>query len=777
MADLEEFPDYPIPIDAGKSYIVSRNHEIIGDYNFGEITLFFTDGILERGKGNETGQLKGNGTRIVAPIKQIFDCDIDFENSSWNIERAYPQWFGAVNCAEKLLAVNNLSSSAETEKELISAAIDNMVDSSDAINNAIKLKKHGEVFLPRGFYKISKFINVTNGIQLVGEGCDFEGFVKYGSILFPWNMNPPIYDSKGIKYNNINEFRDTFFKKEGEKVDYNADRRKRLLTDIDFPICPEHVSWRKETQTVYRNFGYMIVVNLEAECEIDFNGEEPYYIIYSWERKFPPYSTKISNLGLTTINSDEYGNMRGILFEGCVELSGIRGYGLSQLCFSVGRSYADGKTVKNCGLSIVDEFEYSKLPGKLYAFDIRGLGDSLLFCNNHVPAKNDIVGSLFIKGCNGGTVTGNILNSDIQIEGCKALTFANNHCEYGITMEICDSAVSLSDNFFWLGTRPCIKLRRLQFPVTTYSSVIELRNNLFIYYDSTSSYEVADYEIITDGYALINITNCFRVKGYNDIAAGDYFGIRIGKFYLLTSDDGNYVYESPGMVYASLEQFNDLSHINSCSSIINQVKVQTPVFTINKADLLNLVISHPNEYNVYTWFGTNENAKYDYTFFVLSDSKRKILLRFMNISGVSAKDNHRDTDSGEYSDIMFSCDNVHTSALSDNFHYASKNMMLYIIRRDTGAKTTNCILLPFCGASKLYDNYNSICGFKWVSGDTLGVLNTCIESVRNIGENVECLGTGAPAQGNWTEGDTVRKIGTNSDGGYWIYIGGTWHYK
>ncbi len=90
--------------------------------------------------------LVGNFARLEAPIAQIFDENIHVIGD-WQIERAYPQWFGAVASQTNI----------------------NLECSADAINKAILLKNTGDVILPRGFYRITKPILINTGVRFIGE--------------------------------------------------------------------------------------------------------------------------------------------------------------------------------------------------------------------------------------------------------------------------------------------------------------------------------------------------------------------------------------------------------------------------------------------------------------------------------------------------------------------------------------------------------------------------------------------------------------------------------
>jgi hypothetical protein len=59
------------------------------------------------------------------------------------------------------------------------------VDSSAAINKAIQMKLTGEVFLPRGIYKVNNTIKVRCGIILTGELGMYDNSERNATILVP----------------------------------------------------------------------------------------------------------------------------------------------------------------------------------------------------------------------------------------------------------------------------------------------------------------------------------------------------------------------------------------------------------------------------------------------------------------------------------------------------------------------------------------------------------------------------------------------------------------
>lgn len=175
------------------------------------VTLYFEGGYII---GN--GKLVGDHTRIVAPIEQIFydailgveaePANISSEENqapietpddsqiykeeitpagTWDIDVAYPHWFGMKTITE-IMAQNNLSKPTIDEDNTTSMSFD-IYDSSNAINRAIRMKGKGKVFIPKGRYIVTHTIFMSVGIQLCGEGGLNDG-------------NSPFADEKDYPY-------------------------------------------------------------------------------------------------------------------------------------------------------------------------------------------------------------------------------------------------------------------------------------------------------------------------------------------------------------------------------------------------------------------------------------------------------------------------------------------------------------------------------------------------------------------------------------------------
>lgn len=99
--------------------------------------------------------------------------------------------------------------------------------------------------------------------------------------------------------------------------------------------------------------------------------------------------------------------------------------------------------------------------------------------------------------------------------------------------------------------------------------------------------------------------------------------------------------------------------------------------------------------------------------------------------------------------------------------------------RANGNTAYHSIEIPVCGTRFLYDNGLSVCGFKWKQETSIAPLtvNTMIQSIHFVGDNVVCKGTACPTVGEWTVGDIVYNTGTASNNAMWIYTANGWQAR
>lgn len=105
---------------------------------------------LQRHSVIGSGTLVGDFAQIEASLEEIFSSTVKIEGY-WLNDRVYPQWFGAVaykSCGE--------------------ASAAGSVCSAEAIEHAAKMAVYGEVFIPRGYYRIARTIKLPFGVNICG---------------------------------------------------------------------------------------------------------------------------------------------------------------------------------------------------------------------------------------------------------------------------------------------------------------------------------------------------------------------------------------------------------------------------------------------------------------------------------------------------------------------------------------------------------------------------------------------------------------------------------
>ena len=205
------------------------------------------------------------------------------------------------------------------------------------------------------------------------------------------------------------------------------------------------------------------------------------------------------------------------IFQGKIKFA--NGDGTKEAQWTMERAYPQWFGAKSCShlLERNTISTYDIYPDKVYAFDLSSTGDALRFSGNHVSTYCEKIDALKIRSCNGGSITGNIFNSDVLIVNSRGIDFAANHMEYGSNLTIATSAVSVRDNYIWRGTRPAITLRRSlgdAYNLSHWSA--ELSNNQLFWRDQhtvgapQAAQSVYPYDIRTDGYGTLDIHNTFH---------------------------------------------------------------------------------------------------------------------------------------------------------------------------------------------------------------------------------------------------------------------------
>ncbi len=356
-----------------------------------DVTLIFQGGKFEVADNcTKEIEIKGSDTRLEAPICNIFGKGINVEGS-WDIDRAYPQWFEIekeINSTEVVISYDDNQNKIVTEKN------NRYPDYSSSIQKAIKMKQVGEVFLKAGKYTIANPIHINKGIQFIGE-----------------NSQP------------IDKY-------------YNG------CTRI-FPVA-EGTNPFNDTYMVYINSYLTKETNSETN---EIEKTEQAIDIYIDQ------STIIKNICFTDFikkSEDHQFTQKCILAGGGVHLDRIIWQNFLQ-GIKYTNTYNDTRSITNCSLK--HDYRYNDASKDVYAIDTGWLGDALKFEHNAIHDTCNGKG-LRLYNCGGASIQGNIINSDVLIDGCKAIIFNANHIEGGRQIEIINSSVTTNNNYIHRGNKP-----------------------------------------------------------------------------------------------------------------------------------------------------------------------------------------------------------------------------------------------------------------------------------------------------------------------------------
>ena len=779
----------------GKTYVVvptttetDKDSDVVIN---GHITLAHnTTLIFAGGKISGTGTLTGDNTRLIAPITQIFGEDITVDGI-WEMDRAYPQWFGARNdisnnefwhlrvaCeAAKSTKENPLAPAAEKDniEKARDAALKNLkawkVDSSDAINKAMKLKHAGEVFLPKGNYAICKTLKVPYGIVLRGELGDYTN-----NTITRW-----ITDENNKLKKDITQLPDGDYPLGGDTPPDNLTSYYKLGTIIrplntNYPLTVD--SDGTPITSFDNNFAVVINPNIHPN---EYHNE-------AWEHQFPPAFTTIRDIHFTNFWT-ETPSMRGIYAIGGMKIENVTWSQFVQAVATPDDMYCDGKTIINCGFSspvgcIFKDFVFDTLVGnpekiikrfaqdqkEYYAFDLSGLGDNLYFHHNHL-GMGEITGGLKLRSSNGAQISCNIINDNIAFYNCKGISFSTNHCEDGIQVKISNSQIDFSGNYFHKGKKPTFLIRDdyARGSINVQSSTIALQNNSLVFLDhedeSSSLYigNISPYDIQTDGYLSLSIQNTYRYRTPRN-AGGNIHPCGITILKEIWTEG----VAEPELI--PFTEFNDLSYLLSGSSLIkpnfhivhNHVVNNTQCF--RGAAMAN---------NNIVWF--LEKSAYHYRMQTIWDKKRLIGSSTLTLGDFNLGE--IDTYTKKAQGLLL---NIGTNSYDGPSDGNGNQVVIRLMRaRANGNTAYHSIEIPVCGTRFLYDNGLSVCGFKWKQETSIAPLtvNTMIQSIHFVGDNVVCKGTACPTVGEWTVGDIVYNTGTASNNAMWIYTANGWQAR
>lgn len=451
---------------------------------------------LQRHSVIGSGTLVGDFAQIEAPLVEIFGSKVKVEGD-WLNDRVYPQWFGAVaykSCGE--------------------ASAASSVCSADAIERAVRMAVYGEVFIPRGYYRIARTIKLPFGVNIRGASSvewDYDGVTKYGTVLVS------AFDYEGLK-------------SRLQGVDDNCEscKENNYLIEIN-------VQW------------VVIVENPEDDAE-----KWKKIIVPRSEIEYTTRETSIKNLRLRNsslpllkdIGREQAYLMYGILSGASLNMDGVTFQHFGQaLRFT--DNYIDNKCVVNCTMSEYwDAYMLNQDEAhKPYAFNMGFLGDALMFAHNGVSGF--VNKGLLVNNCGGATICDNIITADSMIRQSKAVDFSSNLLERGTILKIEDSEVTMRSNYFWLGQEPVVQISGAD------GSVVSMDGDAFRFYDSAFYMSQSDFEktkddngaayrinadIALDRQSKLNLSNVYRYWGGEGFSSMLTCGVHVCEW----MDDGSF---------------------------------------------------------------------------------------------------------------------------------------------------------------------------------------------------------------------------------------------
>ncbi len=475
----------------------------------------------------------------------------------------------------------------------------------------------------------------------------------------------------------------------------------------------------------------------------------------SWQYDYPDPGTIVRNIAFYNTWQNVVG-LKGIRAAGGFELDTCSWHWVKQAVSTLFH-YSDLRKIVNCTFSSAGSMNPSA--DALYAFDLNSLGDGLIFEHNGMHDTANNVKGLHLNMCNGGTINANIINNDVLIEGCKAIVYEANHMELGAQLDIVDSNVTSLNNFFWKGARPSMVVRSA---FNGNMPVVKSSGDSFLYYDSSVN-EVAAIPAATVNEFDVKIGSTISSMFNLEFLQSYRYYVRSGAITLM-SPFGLALCKEDGTT--PVTEFNDYSYnLSSNGQIMCGYNVMNAAYSNN----LNVPTAYAYGVDGSTkWLAPSGNYYYKYQ--ILWDRTRKIV----GNSGLF-------TPYGS-SQPYFSFQQNMGGLL---FHLAgvvsNGNQAMLRLYRGTSTAYTNYVDIPVAGATYLYDNGISVCGFKWkalTSAENITTANTNITSVRYNGLNVECKAPAAPQTGvgTWREGDIVHNTSTSSTA-FWIFLSNAWYAK
>ena len=623
-----------------------------------------------------SGTLVGAFAQIEAPLVEIFSSTVKIDGD-WLNDRVYPQWFGAVaykSCGE--------------------ASAAGAVCSAEAIERAAKMAVYGEVFIPRGYYRIARTIKLQFGVNIRGASSlewGDEPETKYGTVLVS------VFDYEGLK-------------SRLQEVDDNCES------------CKEN--------------NYLIEINVQW-VEIDDEMLNKKIIVPRSEIEYTTRETSIKNLRLRNSSLPllkDFGReqaylMYGILSGASLNMDGVTFQHFGQaLRFT--DNYIDNKCVVNCTMSEYwDAYMLNQDEAyKPYAFNMGFLGDALMFAHNGVSGYANK--GLLVNNCGGAMICDNIITAESKIRQSKAVDFSSNHLERGTILKIEDSEVTMRSNYFWLGQEPVVQISGAD------GSVVSMDGDAFRFYDSAFYMNQSDSEgteaengaayrinadIALDRQSKLNLSNVYRYWGGEGFSSMLTCGVHVCEW----MDDGSF-----GEVLDVFKRFSYALSRNCQISTgfkanmhfeeggLMDVPDPRPYGMLNAGVAWVLMYDTGETDNEGNKIYEKDVGTYTYECQLLLDSKRGIGWTYddkLAMRSLPIWDGEGFVGSVEIEYCKDADGNAEKDKPIAGFLLVLPSVygVVRIKRMKSSGADCRYVDVPVCGAKFLYDNGVSVCGFPW----------------------------------------------------------------
>ena len=689
------------------TYVVEDTITLSHDLTIPEdVTLIFQGGKFKVAEDcTEEIEIKGFNTRLEAPICTIFGNGINV-TGSWDIERAYPQWF---DVGDKIdYTAYDVDNNPVTES---------FYDWSIPINKAINMKQLGEVFLKEGKYSIANPIHVNKGIQLVGENSqimdnDCNGCTR----IFPVAEGTEQFNHVYMVY--INSYI-TNTNTEGEHQEHVIDNYLDQSTVIRNICFTDYIN--KEINQIH-----------EQKCILAGGGVHLDRIVWYNFLQGIKYTDTYNDTKSITNCSFKY-------FKG--KISDREEYAIDAV-----------------GLGDAFRFEHNAIH-----HTCNGKALKMSQCGGASIQGNIINSDILIEGCKAIVFNANHCESGMRMEIIdSSVTMNNNYFEKGTRENIKIHNSDMKDLSSNTSDRNVISMTNNMFLMYNIVRDKDKTDEGINYEDFKAQIKgTSEIDIEIDNNTILDITNTFRYEFITYFGKMYPFGIKIGGIIKSFNEDED-KYELTSIPF---NEFNDFSYIASFKSRILpgfEVEMQKTIKNINAPKVLNSQVNNNiiwlEDKSVYNNEGEGNGIfNYKYYYQIIWDRTRNIKKTESSTSTSKSVEliewyveqsglNSNGTESENENEEINECAPGVLLEMSKDVN--GNCAMVRLIREKVNDNSNQLehrfqdVYVPVCGSQFLYDNGISVCGYKWSDPFQFLLLETSdknMEKLRIIDGNVECF--------------------------------------